>query len=574
MRGRNRRAHVLGLVIVATAASACGPTLDPESEERDLRDPAVWVVVSDDIATEVQEFLGPTENGEESRAVASANERTVVLLREHELEGLSAFFHDTFHRCGGFTTHASLERARRDLVAEPPEPAAQGLARELELAEPEVVQQLIPLVDAAQILATITGLSSFPTRHYQTASGLASAEWLRDQWIEIAASRPDATVELYDHPWIQSSVIMTIPGDELPDEVVVIGGHLDSITFSGGQAPGADDDASGIASLTEAARVLLSQNIRLRRTLKFMAYAGEEAGLRGSDEIAEDFAAQNINVVGVMQLDMTNYDGSPHDIVLITDNVDQQQTQFLGTLATTYLPQFPLSNDACGYACSDHASWTRAGYPAVFPFEATMDTYNPTIHSSGDRLSVSGNNANHASKFAKLALAYLVEMAEVPGDVEPPPDPTARIYQVAYDVPGLDRLHEFIDLTNTGAQAINVGGWTLSNANSTWTIPAGTTIAAGGFLTVATDAAGFGSLYGGAPDVSGVSFLLPNSNGQLRLRDPAGTEIDFVGWERVGWPLNAATGKSILRSALSDSDTSADWTVSSTVDPAGGSSLQ
>jgi len=113
-----------------------------------------------------------------------------------------------------------------------------------------------------------------------------------------------------------------------------------------------------------------------------------------------------------MQLDMTNFDGSPHDIVLITDNVSTQQTDFLATLAARYVPQFPVARDRCGYACSDHASWTRAGYPSVLPFEATLTTHNPNIHTARDTLSVSGNNANHAAKFAKLAIAYAVEMAE------------------------------------------------------------------------------------------------------------------------------------------------------------------
>jgi leucyl aminopeptidase len=362
---------------------------------------------------------------------------------------------------------------------------------------------------------------------------------------------------------------MTIPGTDLSDEIVVIGGHLDSITFSGSNAPGADDDASGIATLTEVARLILTQDVPLRRTVQFMAYAGEEAGLRGSDAIADDYAARDVPVVGVMQLDMTNYDGSQFDIVLITDNTDDAQTNFLGDLAATYLPQFPVSSDDCGYACSDHASWSRNGFPAVLPFEATMSTYNPTIHSPNDTLAVSGNNANHASKFAKLAVAYIVEMAEVPGDDEPPPPPTGaiRLAQVAYDVPGLDRLGEFVDLENTSAAAVSLDGYRLSNGVSTWSFPAGATIPAGGFASVAASASGFTSLYGQAPEISGVSITLSNSAGELFLLDGSGAEVDHVGWERSGWPLYAATGQSIVRTAAEDSDTFMDWVVSRTTTP-------
>jgi leucyl aminopeptidase len=50
-----------------------------------------------------------------------------------------------------------------------------------------------------------------------------------------------------------------------------------------------------------------------------MAYAAEEIGLRGSDEIAEKHQQQGVNVVGVFQLDMTNYEGSASDVYLISD---------------------------------------------------------------------------------------------------------------------------------------------------------------------------------------------------------------------------------------------------------------
>jgi bacterial leucyl aminopeptidase len=414
MRGHNDRVRQLGIIFAATAmASACSPTAGgPELEEGHR---TTWVIVSGDVAPEAAEFLGPASGGE-SRVVVSRQDRTILRLREEELEALSGLFHDKYRRCGGFTAHESLAEAEAALAADQRGATRLGRAAPLLVAEPEVVGQLIPLVSPSAILATIQGLSAFSTRNYRSNAGVQAANWLRDRWATMAAGRQGATATLFRHSsWPQPSVLLTIPGDEIPEEVVVIGGHLDSINRTGGtSAPGADDDASGVATLTEVARLILSQNVRLRRTIIFMAYAAEEVGLRGSAAIANDFAARDVPVVGVMQLDMTNFDGSPHDIVLITDNVDPAQTDFLASLAARYVPQFPLSRDRCGYACSDHASWTRAGYPSVLPFEATMATYNPNIHTSRDTLSVSGNNANHASKFAKLAIAYAVEMAEVP----------------------------------------------------------------------------------------------------------------------------------------------------------------
>jgi leucyl aminopeptidase len=60
------------------------------------------------------------------------------------------------------------------------------------------------------------------------------------------------------------------------------------------KAPGADDNASGIATITETIRVLMSNGFQPKKTLKFMAYAAEEVGLLGSKEIANDFKKKGL----------------------------------------------------------------------------------------------------------------------------------------------------------------------------------------------------------------------------------------------------------------------------------------
>ena len=106
-------------------------------------------------------------------------------------------------------------------------------------------------------------------------------------------------------------MILTIAGTGLADEHIVIGAHLDSIlSFRMGEtsrAPGADDDASGVASMTEALRAFIASGYRPRRTIHVIGYAAEEVGLRGSQEIARQFKVEGRKVVGVLQLDMTNY---------------------------------------------------------------------------------------------------------------------------------------------------------------------------------------------------------------------------------------------------------------------------
>jgi leucyl aminopeptidase len=144
-----------------------------------------------------------------------------------------------------------------------------------------------------------------------------------------------------------------------------------------------------------------------------IAYAAEEVGLRGSLAVVKEFKKRKINVVGALQLDMTNYQGSDRDIWLIDDHTDHAQNAFLVKLIETYTGA-TWGSDRCGYACSDHASWTRYGFRASMPFESRFRDSNREIHTVRDTLEMSDNNANHAVKFARLGAAYALELAKGP----------------------------------------------------------------------------------------------------------------------------------------------------------------
>jgi leucyl aminopeptidase len=361
--------------------------------------------------------------------VASAGERLAVLdvgggaavieVGDAELEALSERMHEQHDRCGGFMVHESLDEARAALQAPP-----DGRPIEYTLDQAAAVREVLPRLDEARILATIEELSAMNNRYYQSDSGAAASRWLRDRWRSFT-TREDVTVELFDHGYAQQSVILTIPGTTRASEVVVIGGHLDSISFAGrdrkeSRAPGADDDASGIATFTEVARVLLAGEYRPARTVQMIAYAAEEVGLRGSLGIVREYRRRGVNVVGVMQLDMTNYQGSDRDIWIIEDYTSAAQNEFLTRLIDTYVGA-TWGRALCGYACSDHASWHRAGIPASMPFESRSDQRNRKIHTAKDTLETSGNNAAHAVKFARLAAAYAIELAKTaPGAAQTP----------------------------------------------------------------------------------------------------------------------------------------------------------
>jgi bacterial leucyl aminopeptidase len=346
-------------------------------------------------------------HGAQLEVLEATADAAVIAVDAGDLDELSERMHARHDRCGGFMLHESLDDARAAL--NPPAAARQV---DYTLDQAAAVSEVLPALDQARILATIGELSAMRNRYYQSDTGAAASIWLRDRWRSFT-SRPEVTVELFDHGYAQKSVILTIPGDARAGEVIVIGGHLDSIALGGkaSRAPGADDDASGIATLTEVARALLAKDFRPARTLQLIAYAAEEVGLRGSLSIVREYRKRGINVVGVLQLDMTNYQGSERDIWLIKDYTDAAQNDFLGRLIDTYVGA-TWGFDACGYACSDHASWHRAGIPASMPFESRGSERNRTIHTAKDTLETSGDNAAHAIKFARLAAVYAIELAK------------------------------------------------------------------------------------------------------------------------------------------------------------------
>lgn len=350
----------------------------------------------------------------------------LVETRALMLSRISERVHQRERRCGGYFAFATREDAEAFLRAD-----LSHLSKKTPATPVEYVidnqATVLPWLDQVQhtnIHATISHLSSYQNRYYTSTYGRQAAEWIQGQWMGLAAGRSDVTSELFACATCstQPSVILTIRGREIPNEIVVLGAHLDSIVIGGGgspnqRAPGADDDASGIATLTEILRIAMANGWKPRRTVKFMGYAAEEVGLRGSNAIAQAHRAANARVVAVLQFDMTNYRAStPVDMRLITDYSNIHLQNFLLALFDTYLAPRGLvrGTDTCGYACSDHASWTAAGYPAGYFFEAGSGSggYFPYIHTGNDTLANMGNSAQNSGKFAMLGLAFLGEAAK------------------------------------------------------------------------------------------------------------------------------------------------------------------
>lgn len=277
------------------------------------------------------------------------------------------------------------------------------------------------LIDGANdklMKEALKSLTGFKNRYYRSSYGTKSSEWLFQQVKKIVTANKgtlNVNVSQFSHAWPQKSIIVKIKGSEIPDEVVILGGHQDSINQSDeleGVAPGADDDGSGAVSVLEALRATLAAKFVPKRTLEFHWYAAEEGGLLGSQDIAREYQEKGTKVVAMLQLDMTGFPKKEDsDIGIVTDYTDQALSELITNMVPNYT-DLQANPFECGYGCSDHASWNEYGFPSAFAFESSNMRENENIHSDQDTYKTV--DFGHALRFVKLALGFIAEVTNKP----------------------------------------------------------------------------------------------------------------------------------------------------------------
>ncbi|KAJ2929467.1 hypothetical protein H1R20_g7626, partial [Candolleomyces eurysporus] len=280
------------------------------------------------------------------------------------------------------------------------------------------VKAILGTLTTSNMQSYLNTLTAFNNRYYRSATGVSASAWILTtvQGFATQYGRTDVVAQQVTHSFQQPSVVVKIPGSNPSAPRVLLGSHMDSINLSNptnGRAPGADDDGTGAVNLLEAYRALLQGNFRPTNPVEFHWYAGEEAGLLGSQAIAANYKSTGVQVKAHLNLDMTGYykPGTAEVMALAPDYADSGLNEFMKLLITAY-SRIPWANDlACGYACSDHASWNRQGFPTAYPFEAVTGNDNPTIHSASDTTSVNGFSWTHSLEFAKVAAAFAYELA-------------------------------------------------------------------------------------------------------------------------------------------------------------------
>ncbi|KAJ2461630.1 hypothetical protein GGF42_000063 [Coemansia sp. RSA 2424] len=280
------------------------------------------------------------------------------------------------------------------------------------------------LAHGAEVNAAISGLTTqlygdvlrpftaFHNRYYDSENGRASSRWLQGQ-IQglVAAAGANVTVSAFSHRFPQASVVARFEGRGADArETVVVSAHQDSVNqwlpwF--GRANGADDDGSGTVTILEAFRVLLARGFAPRRAVEFHWYAGEEGGLLGSQDVALAYKKAGRRVAADLHFDMTGFWRHERVLGLVSDHTDPETRALVKTLAEAYTG-LKTKEFACGYGCSDHASWNSAGFRSAMAFESAELEGNTNIHSPRD--TVETLDFDHMLEFSKLAVAFAYEV--------------------------------------------------------------------------------------------------------------------------------------------------------------------
>ncbi len=232
----------------------------------------------------------------------------------------------------------------------------------------------------SEIETTITELEAFETRYTFSDGDEAARDYLVDRLADYGLV---SELDEFDvNGETCHNVIARKEGVDDPSVVWIYSAHYDSTSTSPDfYAPGADDNASGVAAVLEAARLLSEHEFRY--TIWFVLTAAEEQGSRGSEHLADWLATDGVDVRGVIAPDMIGYwplgdddfldilgdDDSEHLVEEMSDIADE-----LGVAHKTWIHH--------GYCYGDdHTNYQEYGFAALTPMDC-VEAHN--IPSSGE----------------------------------------------------------------------------------------------------------------------------------------------------------------------------------------------
>ena len=284
--------------------------------------------------------------------------------------------------------------------------------------ENALIREMMNQVNMDSLHATVQHLVDYNSRFFNSTGAYAASDWVAAKMaaLGLEVEQQDFTVS---GSWVANgpsapNVIGIQRGTLYPDVYVVCGSHFDSFTweclYGGGTAPGADDNATGVASVLESARIMTQYEFEY--SIIYCAYGAEELGLYGSDAYATRCAQQGMEILGYFNNDMNGYlnPGDPIHIDLIYPNSVAPIGEYYMNVANVYFPELPVRHVNFDEGDSDHTSFNQNGYMGIYPFE-DYQNYSPNIHTTNDLIGPSVNSWEMSQQYCRMNIGCLAEIA-------------------------------------------------------------------------------------------------------------------------------------------------------------------
>lgn len=280
-----------------------------------------------------------------------------------------------------------------------------------------LVQKIVNQIDTADIDQFWEDLTSNPPTgtRYSTYQGCRdAAAYCYDFYVSMGLP-----VEYQEwDPSHAPNVIALQEGALYPDNIYIIEGHLDDLP-STPPAPGADDNASGSVTVLEAANVMSCYGFK--STVKYLNVTGEEFGLYGSEAYTDEAEANGENILGVINMDMSGWEG---DGVPDPENLDVNYngpSEWLGLLFAECAEKYNTGLVVDAFYCpsltaSDHYPFWQKGWHAICGITDNEGYcghggHYPYYHTSDDTIRHCGDPTFFYAA-VKTSVATIAEMAE------------------------------------------------------------------------------------------------------------------------------------------------------------------
>ena len=286
--------------------------------------------------------------------------------------------------------------------------------------ENPVIREMLNQVNMDSLEATVQHLQDYGKRVWNSDNAFAASDWIASRMLALGLEVEQQP--FFADTWLGSddaapNVIGIQRGTLYPDTYVVCGSHFDSFSWEamyGGTAPGADDNATGVASVLESARIMTQYEFEY--SIVYCAYGCEEMGLYGSEAYASRCQEEGMDIIGYFNNDMNGYlYGDQIHIDCIYPNYVEPIGAYYMNVGSVYYPELPIRHVNFNEGDSDHTSFNNHGYMGIYPFE-DYQHYSPYIHTPNDLIGNSVNSFEMSQQYCQMNIACLAEIANPVGE--------------------------------------------------------------------------------------------------------------------------------------------------------------